>query len=73
MPQTNSLTVISDGEMLATVRRYLPLIPDATLTAHIRVFRQICHQNKVILLQATPIDYAIIQQRQAIGWSDDRP
>jgi len=68
---SGTLLAVSDEEMLAAVRRYLPLIPDATLLAHIRVFRQICHQHKVLILRAQPHDFSIIASRKAIGWKDN--
>jgi hypothetical protein len=72
-PAKAMLVAVSDDELLAEVKRTLPHIGTATLRYGIEVFQAVCRQNRIVLLRATADDYCIISERDAIGWSDDRP
>lgn len=72
-PQHGMLTVVTDDDLLATAKRALPLVSDLSLRTAVTMFRQVCAVNNVVLLRATPDDFTTIQQRKAVGWSDDRP
>ena len=72
-PAAGMLVAVSDDELLAEAKRALPLIDSLVLRLSVDMFKNICRANRVVLLRATADDYCVISERQAIGWSDDRP
>lgn len=72
-PAPGMLVAIGDEELLAEAKRAVPMVDALTLRMSVSMFRSICKANRVVLLRATADDYCVISQREAIGWSDDRP
>lgn len=72
-PANGMLLAISDAELLAMTQKALPLVASGTLELSVAYFRRICRANGVVILRATPDDERVINSRDAIGWSDDRP
>lgn len=72
-PTQGMLVALTNEELLAEAKRALPLVDALTLRLSLDMFRNICKANRVVMLRATADDYCTIINRDAIGWSDDRP
>lgn len=72
-PTHGMLVALTKEEILAEAKRAIPMVDALTLRMSLDLFLNICKANRVVLLRATADDYCTIIQRDAIGWSDDRP